>query len=592
MKVKSVAINNYKSFGEENSRIDVDSINTIIGKNESGKSNLIEAVGCIGITGMDNADYFKNKNKNTNKEPTLSLVITPYESENEFYTSKKETIITIHSQYNIEFNGGLTEIIANNMQFQSDKAKMKQLFDDIYLKDDQRRNQMNRIVGMIDEAESKVFIDYTYVDEILSILQQNEEFKTFYTYFNNCIEYLRNINSFFPNFIHLDNIELKTQYTREYLRDNSRSKLMLKYLLKTIGMNLDELMNYWTLQSGDDKINFAQEINEKIDEVVNEFNKFYKQEKVKFIINFDSSAMNLAIKTNKKYLDISERSNGLKWYFNMYIQLIAKTKLYDMKNLVILLDEPGVYLHVNAQKELLNLFEDFASKENQIIYTTQLPSMIYQEDLHRIRSIIKDDDGNSHIGNKYYVLPHNMASKLETITPVLTAIGMSMKYSFSAMDDSKINIITEGISDYNYVRAFLMQVVFKKDCNVIPGSGVDNIHNLVSILTGWGYSFRILIDQDKEGRKENKVLRNKLLVEESNIQFVDGTSEPNSDSNMTIEDLFSEEDRQNIGRNNGDYDKEKAYYSLEILKKVEADEYKFDAETIEKFTRIMEKWLN
>lgn len=34
MKVKSVKIQNFKSFAEENNRIDLDNINTIVGKNE------------------------------------------------------------------------------------------------------------------------------------------------------------------------------------------------------------------------------------------------------------------------------------------------------------------------------------------------------------------------------------------------------------------------------------------------------------------------------------------------------------------------------------------------------------------------------
>ena len=81
-------------------------------------------------------------------------------------------------------------------------------------------------------------------------------------------------------------------------------------------------------------------------------------------MKLDTESLNFVVKTNNKYLDLSERSNGLKWYLNMYIQLLAKTKKYDIENYVVLLDEPGVYLHVNAQKEILNLFENFTSKDN------------------------------------------------------------------------------------------------------------------------------------------------------------------------------------------------------------------------------------
>ncbi|MGN1384464.1 MAG: ATP-dependent nuclease [Clostridia bacterium] len=592
MKVKSVKIQNFKSFAEENNRIDLDNINTIVGKNESGKSNLIQAIGKLDLTGINDINYFKNNNKNNMKKPLISLVLVPYKSEKNIYKSIKETVITIYDQYDIDIDGGLTEIISNDKSFQKTREKMNELNKNIYFSDENKRKQFSNIIKMINNAESKVFINYTYIDNIISSLESNSTYDDFTQCLKECREYLMKFHAIFPQFILLDDIELKTKYTRKYLEDNTQSKQMLKYLLKIIGIDFESLMGYWKLSKDDDKYNFVEEMNSKIEIIIREFNKFYKQEDVKLKVNFDIDSLNFVVKTNNKYLNLSERSNGLKWYLNMYIQLLAKTQKYDIENYVVLLDEPGVYLHVNAQKEILNLFEDFTSKDNQIIYTTQLPTMIYQNDLYRTRTIIKDDLGNSNIGNRYYSLPHKMSSKKETITPILTAIGMNMGYSFTSMDSKKVNIITEGISDYNYLKAFLMQKQYKKEYNIIPSCGVDNIHNIISILIGWGYKYKILIDQDKEGRKQYKILINKLLVDLNDIKFVDGTNKENDNINFSIENLFSEEDRNNIGINNEDYSDEKAYYSLELLKKVENNEYRYSDETINNFDKIIKKWLN
>lgn len=593
MKVISVKIQNFKSFAEKNNRIDLDNINTIVGKNESGKSNLIQAIGQLNLTGINDINYFKNNNKNNiSKKPLISVVLVPYKNEKDIYKSELETIITINDQFDIDIEGGLTEIISQDKNFQESRKKMNDLNKNIYLNDENKRKLLNNIVKMINNAETKVFVNYPYIDNIISTLDSNANYEEFTQYLKKCREYLININSIFPHFILLDNIELKTKYTKKDLDDNTQSKQMLKHLLKTIGMNLEELKEYWKLPKEDDKYNFEQEMNDKIQVLINEFNKFYKQEKVVFKVKFDTESINFVVKTNNKFLNLSERSNGLKWYLNMYIQLIAKTQKYTIENYIVLLDEPGVYLHVNAQKEILNLFEDFTSKDNQIIYTTQLPTMIYQNDLYRTRTIIKDEDGNSNIGNRYYSLPHKMSSKKETITPILLAIGMNMGYSFTAMDNEKINIITEGISDYNYLKAFLMQKQYEKECNIIPSSSVDNIHNLISILIGWGYKYKILIDQDKEGRKQYKVLKDKLLVDLNDIKFVDGSNKENNTTNLTIEDLFSEEDKNNIGINNEDYNTEKAFYSLEALKKVEKNEYEYSDITMKNFDKILGEWLN
>ena len=41
--------------------------------------------------------------------------------------STKETIITINDQYDIDIEGGLTEIASNNKKFQTNREKMKEL---------------------------------------------------------------------------------------------------------------------------------------------------------------------------------------------------------------------------------------------------------------------------------------------------------------------------------------------------------------------------------------------------------------------------------------------------------------------------------
>ena len=60
-----------------------------------------------------------------------------------------------------------------------------------------------------------------------------------------------------------------------------------------------------------------------------------------------------------------------------------------------LLDEPGTSLHVNAQRELLKLFQHLAGKGNQVVYTTHSPYMLDLETdgVHRIRAVVKNAEG-------------------------------------------------------------------------------------------------------------------------------------------------------------------------------------------------------
>lgn len=47
-------------------------------------------------------------------------------------------------------------------------------------------------------------------------------------------------------------------------------------------------------------------------------------------------------------MQVSERSNGLRWYLNLFVAL--KANHTKSSNVIFLMDEPGVHLHVDAQK--------------------------------------------------------------------------------------------------------------------------------------------------------------------------------------------------------------------------------------------------
>ena len=589
MKLKSIKIENYKSFAEENNTLILEDLNTIIGKNESGKSNLIECLSGISLSGINDESFFQKFNKNTGKHPIISVILIPTKEEEKKYKIVGETKITLNGQYDVDIEGGFSDLIKNNEIFQENKKSLNELNKNIvnsfYNQDE--RNGFNNIIKMINESEKKMFLNYTYVMNITEKIYNNSNYSEFSEYLKKCISYLGEIQEILPHFIEVKDYSLKSKYTKSYLEDSSKSKEMLKHLLNCMDMKLDDLIEYWDISNGGDKLNFSEEFNEKLEKIIAEFNKFYTQEKVEMKAKFENDSLNFAIKTTKKYMDFEERSNGLKWYLNMFIQIMSETNSTDIENYIILIDEPGVYLHINAQKEVLKLFEDFATKNNQIIYTTHSPFMIYEDKLHRARLIIKDDKGNSNIANKYYSLPHKMGSKTETLTPILTAMGIS-NYNILSLDNKKCSIITEGISDYNYIKGYLHIKKNNNIYNIIPSVSVDNINNIVSIFIGWGCNFKVILDQDNSGRKQYKLLKNKLAIDSSNIVFIDGETQPIEKKKFTIEDVFSDSDKNKIGINSEDYNNEKAFYSLEALKKIENGEFEYDKETIKRFDEIFQ----
>ena len=218
-----------------------------------------------------------------------------------------------------------------------------------------------------------------------------------------------------------------------------------------------------------------------------------------------------------------QRSKGLQWFLSFYLHLKAKQ---GGKN-ILLIDEPGLYLHASAQKDVLEVLEDI-SCESQVIFSTHSPYLMDVQRLDRVRLVSKSDKDGTRIEKI-----NKGATGAAALTPVVTAIGLDLSNSFSIV--GKKNVLLEGISDYYFLQAF-RHCSETNDVNLIPSTGATNIPQLVSLLIGWGLEFLVVLDNDKEGIRVADELKDKLMVRESRIVFVSEQKE------SSIEDLFTHED--------------------------------------------------
>lgn len=320
-----------------------------------------------------------------------------------------------------------------------------------------------------------------------------------------------------------------------------------------IGFSKEELISSITSQ---DRITITKRgaIQKSIQNNINRpFEKFYNTETISLGLEYmPNKTIEFTITSDDdNNMSLSERSNGLRWYINHYIDILAND--LENKKVIYLLDEPGVFLHINAQKELLNLFKDLCNSEkgNQVIYTTHLPSMLDIEEtgLHRIRAVKKDSDGNTHIFKNAYDQRVTGEQSQDTIAPVLQAIGTSATYGIYPVAE-KTNIVVEGISDYIYITTIFNKLDLNiSEFNFIPCTGVKNVVNICSILLGWGCKFIALLDYDSAGIQEAAQLKDKLFLElNHNYIFVSNVSNEDIEEQKTflntpfvIEDLVGKE---------------------------------------------------
>ena len=76
MRISSVIINNYKSIGtQKNTLLLEDDVTALIGKNDSGKSNVLEILGGISFSHYILDEFYKYNNGSSEEKLSLSVFV-------------------------------------------------------------------------------------------------------------------------------------------------------------------------------------------------------------------------------------------------------------------------------------------------------------------------------------------------------------------------------------------------------------------------------------------------------------------------------------------------------------------------------------
>ncbi|MEC5424280.1 AAA family ATPase [Virgibacillus sp. C22-A2] len=605
MNLNKLTINNYKSFGNDRNILYLNQfVTAIIGKNESGKSNILDAVGNLPYLGKPNKSYYSNKNRAASGIEKISIVLDLQLNEKEIkqYSVKDtNTELLFTNESTISIKGGLSEIIAQ------DNSLLARIEEIVITKGNTKiwnignnepiRKRHTYILDNLKEISSIILLNFKQVINTLKqqVNRSHDKHKELINTLDEISSILSSYYSLLPRIFYREqDLQLEYSYDFEKVKEILKHKNDIFYrLLIAAGINEEEMIRAFEEKVEGDKQNIRDEIEEKIIRNIGErFNDFYTQETVKIKPRFEGNTIKFRVNTNNgKTMLITERSNGLRWYLSLFIDILAND--FGDSPVIFLFDEPGVHLHVNAQKELLDLFNHLSHKGHKVIYTTHSPSMIDGENILNIRVVEKNDTGNTVIFNNCYDQRLSSESKMETLSPLLKAIGSDLKFNLGPQV-SKDNILTEGITDYMYLKAMLHHFQVKEPPNIIPVAGVENINRIVSILMGWGCDYKILLDYDNAGRKEYSVLVEKLDPSlKEHITFVNGGNEPSLEdmktAPITIENLISENDFNKLNNKLNRKKDNKVLVAKEFYDKIVSGQIEPEQQTIEAFEKILKK---
>jgi len=409
--------------------------------------------------------------------------------------------------------------------------------------------------------EAKTFLDnyqaeqqdQSKVEQMKSLI--NEIIKS-----NGLIMYIYNkfLKKFLPKFMYFDeyyvmtgqeNIEsLKKRMSQNELKE---SDYPLLGLIELARLNLDQL------QSPERTEGLINNLEGASNHLSNKVLKYWSQNK-NLHMRFDvriarpadppgmTSGSNIwaRIDDSKRRVSTSlgTRSRGFVWFFSF----LAWFDQQQRKNqpLILLLDEPGLFLHGTAQADLLRYIETELKGNLQVIYTTHSPFMVDPNHFERVR-IVQDKSMDSdkplqpdEEGTK--VITDILEATEDSLFPLQGALGYEI---YQSLFIGPNNLVVEGVSDLLYLQAmsyFLDSCGREKLSNkwiVTPVGGSDKVPTFVALLGSQkGLKIATLIDlQKNDTQKIEGLYKRKLLNKKNVLTYADFVGNSEAD----IEDMFS-----------------------------------------------------
>lgn len=329
-----------------------------------------------------------------------------------------------------------------------------------------------------------------------------------------------------PNLLYSDDrMDLLKDNLKIYEFNNNKDKYKtVTNLFMLSGTNIEELGK----KKGFDR---RRDTDAASLRVTNLLKDSWSQAKIKVNIWIDGDEIHFSIEDESGIsVPPTKRSDGFQWYLSFYINFMAGIK-GDLRNSILLLDNPGLQLHPSGQKDLLSTLEEL-SMANQIIYTTHSPYLIEVEHLDQVRIIEKDKDKGSIIKEKYY------QSTLDAIRPIRDALGFSLRDSLFISEE---NIIVEGPSDKYILEGILtyLKDSVKLDLSKLfinsPG-GANKIPYYALFMASESLKFVVVLDNDSAGKKAAKELERISQIDTKQIIKLDQVI---TEDNATLEDLIN-----------------------------------------------------
>lgn len=566
MKMSEFKIQNYRSINDSG-WVGVDDIAAIVGKNESGKTSLLKALVKFNPFKSDpyslDREWPRGRRKDRSPEKVVSTVRFEF-SEQELVALKgispifsKMTGVEIARKYSGERTYQFMPSPLTTKMWAKDVMASIRLPNGTSAKKEfiTKVNQEVKAVveafdgtssadakKVVEELKKKIVaieLGQDEQDELAAVTAKVDEVAKIFSEASPVSKAITSIEKWIPKFIYMDDHkafagsahlnQVKERRDQGRLTDEDKTIILI---MEMSGLNLDEEVQKGAQQDREQRTLDMNDASQTLSKMSTRWGQ--KKYEVQFAADGHHFMTFVKDEGATSLVPLDERSKGFQWFFSFDMTFAYETD-GNFKNAVILLDEPGLHLHAEAQRDLLKRFKAYA-EDNQLIYTTHLPFMIDSSRLDNIWVAEENQEHGSRITQNWETADKDARFTLEA------ALGISWSQSLLVAKD---NLVVEGVTDFWILNS--LSTIFKDGgqegiedgLSITPAGGGTKAAYVGTLLNGQKLNVAVLLDSDLEGKSAQKQLVNQWILKDDHVLLIGdvlGRTE-----NVAIEDLFGED---------------------------------------------------
>jgi len=542
MKLVKFRINEFRSI-EDSGWIKASDLTTLVGSNESGKTNLMIALWKLNENGENPVnpvqDMPRHKYYSLMNAPVKPVFVTacfalnaaergvlaqkPYGDRVRFVYVGKDYDGKLHFTYaeNADKEDGVAELIELGRRAEAELSSPESKVLDV----DTHAALKTAITRALKELTSPT--DATFAATMVRVADAVERFERFdffacptYGLFVEAalsrgrmlalandptlkIEFTKRL----PTLVYyascgnldgqIDLVRAVNDYARTDLRGNEvqRRRIANKFL-DMLNVPKEELLALGErlLAAHADPARYDEflELKQKSEDIMNaaelRFNKafhdWYGSSNYVFDFKMDGTYIRVRVSDDEglEPIELEFRSEWLQWMFSFVLVLMSTGPLFP--DSVLLLDEPEAALHPLSQVKLYKLLER-KSKDLRIVFCTHSPFLVQGERLDRIVNVYHDDRGYTVSSEKLHAGTRD--AQIDSNFAVSSAVRLMIS---DRLLESGIPVLTESVADQLYLSAYknllasMGELRTRRELVFIPCGGVAGIKAILPTLVG------------------------------------------------------------------------------------------------------------